>query len=105
MERYAWRAVVHDGKIEEYKKRHDEIWDELVEVLRRAGIRNYTIWLQGNDLFGYYECEFGAEYAARVQAESPIVDSWNEYMKDVMTMVFDEKTGAQKPLEQVFLLE
>ena len=105
MERYAWRAVVHDGKIDEYIKRHDEIWPELVEVLREAGIKNYTIWLQGNDLFGYYECELGAEHAARVQNESPVVDKWNDYMKDVMTMVFDEVTGAQKPLRQVFLLE
>ena len=105
MERYAWKVIILDGKKEEYIKRHDEIWGELVEVLRAAGIRNYSIWMQGNELFGYYECEFGAEYAAKVQAESPVVDKWNDYMKDVMCMTLDEKTGAQPKMEQVFLLE
>ena len=105
MERYAWKAKVKDGMIEEYRRRHDEIWEEMKEVLKSAGICNYSIWLVGNDLFGYYECEKGIEYAARVQAESSVVDRWNEYMKDVMDMPLDERTGAQPLLEQVFNLQ
>lgn len=105
MERYAWKATVKEGMLEEYIRRHNEIWPELVEVLKSAGIYNYTIWNVGMELFGYYECEKGADYAARVQAESPVVDRWNEYMKDVMVMEMDPVTGAQPKLEQVFLLE
>ena len=105
MERYAWKATLKEGKKEENIRRHNEIWGELVELLKSAGIENYSIWLCGNELFGYYECKHGVEYAGRVQAESPIVDKWNEYMKDVMTMVFDERTGAQEPMRQVFLFE
>ena len=104
MERYAWKAVVKDGMKEEYIRRHNEIWPELVEVLKKAGIVNYTIWNTGNELFGYYECEKGADYAARVQAESPVVDRWNAYMKDVMVMEMDPVTGAQPKMEQVFFL-
>ena len=105
MERYAWKAVVKEGKIEEYVKRHNEIWPELVELLKSAGIKNYTIWNVGNELFGYYECEKGVDFAAKTQAESPIVDKWNEYMKDVMIMEMDPVTGAQPMLKQVFFLE
>ncbi len=72
MERYAWRATIKEGMLEEYIRRHDAIWPELVAVLKEAGIRNYTIWQTGRELFGYYECEKGADYAARVQAESPV---------------------------------
>lgn len=104
MERYAWKAIVKDGKKAEYIRRHNEIWPELVEVLKKAGISNYTIWNNGNELFGYYECEKGADYAARVQAESEVVDRWNEYMKDVMVMEMDPETGAQPKMEQVFFL-
>lgn len=43
MEKYAWKATVIEGKLEEYVKRHDEIWDEMKEVLEKAGIVNYTI--------------------------------------------------------------
>ncbi len=105
MERYAWKAVVKDGMKEEYVRRHNEIWPELVEVLKQAGIVNYSIWNVGNKLFGYYECEKGADYAARVQAESPVVDRWNEYMKDVMVMEMDPVTGAQPKAEEVFYLK
>lgn len=105
MERYAWKATVKEGMLEEYVRRHNEIWPELTEVLRQAGIRNYTIWNCGSELFGYYECEKGADYAAAVQAGSPVVDRWNDYMKDVMVMEMDPMTGAQPRLTQVFLME
>lgn len=74
----------------------------MLEVLEAAGIKNYTIWNTGNELFGYYECEKGADYAAAVQNESPVVAKWNEYMSDVMIMEADPVTGAQPLLEKVF---
>ena len=105
MERYAWKATVKPGMLAEYRRRHDNIWPELKELLKSAGICNYTIWNVGDELFGYYECEKGVEFAARTQAGSEVVDRWNEYMKDVMVMEMDPVTGAQPKLEQVFFLE
>ena len=105
MERYAWKAIVKDGMLKEYCKRHDEIWPELLELLKQAGIKNYTIWNVGNELFGYYECSKGSDYATKVQSTSEIVDRWNEYMKDVMEMEMDIETGAQPKLKQVFIME
>ncbi len=102
MEKYAWRAKIVDGSIDEYIRRHDALWDEMKDVLSRAGIVNYTIWNVGNELFGYYECEKGVEYATKVQRESPIVDKWNEYMKDILIMELDPETGAQPQLKKVF---
>lgn len=102
MEKYAWRARIVDGAAEEYKSRHSEIWPEMLEVLKAAGIVNYTIWLSGNELFGYYDCEKGIQYAAKVQAESPTVKKWDEYMKDILIMEKDPVTGAQPQLEKVF---
>lgn len=105
MERYAWKAKIKDGKKEEYKRRHDEIWQEMKDLLKSAGICNYSIWNVGDELFGYYECEKGIAYAAKVQAESPIVAKWNEYMKDVMEMDTDPETGAQPLLREMFYLK
>lgn len=102
MERYAWHATLLPGKKDEYIRRHREIWPEMKDVLAAAGIRNYSIWCTGTDLFGYYECDSVAE-AGRIQAESPVVDRWNDYMKDVMVMATDPVTGAQPLAEQVFL--
>lgn len=105
MEKYVWKALIHEENLAEYKKRHDEIWPEMKQVLKDAGICNYSIWNSGNELFGYYECEQGVEFAAKIQAESPIVNKWTEYMKDVMTMIMDPETGAQPKMQQVFNLE
>jgi len=100
MERYVWKAVVLPGKLEEYIRRHDAIWPEMTQVLNEAGIRNYTIWNIGDELFGYYECD-SVSYAAKVQSESKVVARWNEYMKDVMTMVTGSGTDPRQ-MKQVF---
>ena len=105
MERYAWKATIVEGSLEEYQKRHDQIWPEMIAVLKEAGICNYSIWNVGNEMFGYYECEKGIEYAARVQAESSVVTKWNEYMKDILIMEMDPITGAQPKLSEVFRLD
>lgn len=102
MEKCTWKATLLPGKKAEYIRRHDALWPEMAETLRQAGIWNYTIWCCGDELFGYYECERGAAYAARVQAESPVVARWNEYMRDVMRMEFDPHTGTAVALEPVF---
>ena len=72
MERYAWKATVLPGKLDEYVR--------------------------------YYECDSIVE-AARVQGESPVVDRWNAYMKDVMLMEMDPETGAQPLMKQVFFFD
>jgi L-rhamnose mutarotase len=102
MERFAWKARLLPGKREEYIKRHDEIWPEMTELLNNAGIHNYSIWRAGDELFGYYEAERGVAYASKTQAESAVVERWNEYMKDVMVMEKDPETGTHYELEQVF---
>ena len=102
MEKCTWKATLLPGMRDEYVRRHDEIWPEMKDVLNEAGIVNYTIWNVGEELFGYYECTKGIEHAARVQANSPAVDRWTEYMKDVMTMELDPETGAQPKLIKVF---
>ena len=105
MERMAWRGRIKPGCKAEYIRRHNQIWPEMKEVLKAAGICNYTIFADGDELFGYYECEKGVAFAEKTQAESPVVDRWNEYMQDILELVMDPVTGAQPTLEPVFRLE
>ncbi len=105
MEKYAWKATVKDGCMEEYIRRHDNLPPDMQQLLREAGICNYTIWSVGNELFGYYECKYGIEFAAKTQAESPIVAKWDAYMSDILIMEKDPATGAQPLLKQVFVFD
>ena len=104
MEKYAWKAKIQPGTLDEYIKRHDEIWPEMVEELKKAGIRNYTIWQTEDELFGYYECD-SVEYASKVQRESEIVKKWDAYMKDIIIAEKDPVTGAQPLLRKVFTMD
>lgn len=105
MERMAWKGKIKPGCKAEYVKRHTEIWPEMVEVLKAAGICNYTIFANGEELFGYYECEHGIAFAEKTQADSPVVDRWNAYMQDILELEMDPDTGAQPKLEPVFRLD
>lgn len=102
MERFAWKARLLPGMKQEYVRRHDAIWPEMTEVLSKAEIHNYTIWCVGDGLFGYYEAERGVAFASGMLASSPVVDRWNEFMKEVMVMEIDTTTGTAYQLEQVF---
>lgn len=105
MERMAWKGCIKPGCKAEYIRRHDAIWPEMKAVLKEAGICNYTIFANGDELFGYYECEKGVAFAEKTQANSPVVDRWNEYMKDILELEMDPVTGAQPKLEPVFRLD
>ena len=105
MERMAWKGRIKPGCKAEYIRRHDEIWPEMKALLKEAGICNYTIFANGEELFGYYECEKGIAFEERTQACSPIVDRWNAYMKDILELEMDPVTGAQPKLEPVFRLD
>lgn len=102
MEKYAWKAKIRPGTQEEYIRRHNALWPELAEALTAAGIENYTIWMTGDELFGYYECAKGVAYACEFQKNSPVVQRWEEHMKDILLMELDPVTGAQPSLTPVF---
>ena len=44
MRRVGFKMKLHPGRAAEYKKRHDESWPELAELLAARGIRDYTIF-------------------------------------------------------------
>ena len=91
MGRYAWVAEVRPGYEEEYRRRHDEIWPEMIDVLREAGVRNYSIFRHGLVLFGYFETD-DLEQTQRYLANSEVNRRWGESMVPVMKMEIDANT-------------
>ena len=39
MEKYAWKGRIVDGMLDEYIRRHDEIWPEMKALLKQGGNR------------------------------------------------------------------
>jgi L-rhamnose mutarotase len=57
MERIGFAMQLLPGAEAEYRRRHAAVWPEMLAELRAAGARNYSIFLRGDDLFGYLEVD------------------------------------------------
>lgn len=91
------------GFAEEYKKRHDEIWPELANKLKNAGISDYSIFLdeETNTLFAVQK--LSADHTVNDLPRSTIVRKWWDYMSDIMEVNPDNSpmvTGLKKVFHQ-----
>jgi L-rhamnose mutarotase len=91
MTQYAWVLEVRPGYEEEYVRRHQEIWPEMVEALRSAGIRNYSIFRHGLILFGYFEAD-DIEKTQKYLASDETNRRWSEWMDPIMKVDIDPGT-------------
>jgi len=91
------------GMEQEYIRRHQAIWPEMVAMLRQAGICNYSIWLWRDLLFGYYQSE-DLQRTDAVKAMSDVQARWSRYMADIITAT--DTDGEPLPAPQcVFRLD
>ena len=84
MERYAWRAQLLPGMLEEYKRRHENLWPEMKEMIHAHGGKNYSIFLDRETmtLFGVIDIEDEERWAK--SADTEINRKWWDYMSDIM---------------------
>ncbi len=68
--------------IAEYVRLHEQIWPEIAESIRSAGIVSMEIWRTGNRLFMVMETDehFNAEAKAAADAANPKVAEWEALM-------------------------
>lgn len=85
----------------EYIKRHDEIWPELVGLLKDAGVSDYSIHLdtETNTLFGVLWRKDG--HSMDDLPSSPVMQKWWANMANIMETQPDNKPVVT-PLETVF---
>lgn len=104
MQRAAFKMQLKPGFEAEYKKRHDEIWPELVKVLEDAGVSDYSIYLdhETGTLFAFQKLKDHNQSAALPQ--NPVVKKWWAYMGDIMETNPDNSPVA-KDLQEVFHLD
>ena len=103
MQRYAFRMQLHPGMAEEYRRRHDAIWPELVALLKAAGINDYSIHLdpETNALFGILSRP--ADHSMDDLPDHPVMRKWWAHMADLMAVKPDNEPVAV-PLIPMFHL-
>jgi L-rhamnose mutarotase len=84
MEKYAFKMRLNPGSEAEYRRRHDEIWPELLALLHEAGVSDYSIHLDAetNTLFGVLWRR--DDHGMDALPDHPVMRRWWAHMSDIM---------------------
>ena len=80
MQRGCFLMRVKTDNMDEYKKAHEAVWPEMLDAIREAGIRNYSLFMHEDGLIvGYLEAEDVKESLRRV-GETDANARWQAHM-------------------------
>ena len=95
MEQIAFLMRLKSGNEREYRRRHDEIWPELRAALTRAGIRDYSIFLDERTLDLFAVLRLAPDNTRSELPSLPIMRRWWDFMADLM-----EVDETNRPIER-----
>jgi L-rhamnose mutarotase len=103
MQRVAFKMKLFKGFEEEYKNRHDEIWDDLRQLLKEKGVNDFSIFLdeETSILFAYLTIDDVSKLDDL--ANHPVQKKWWAFMKDIME-THPDNSPIRVPLKEVFYL-
>ena len=99
-----FKMKLYEGMEQEYIRRHNELWPEMIDMIHAYGGRKYSIFFdtETNTLFGYIEIE--DENLWNMAANTAVNRLWWDYMADIMETNPDNSPVTQN-LELVFHLD
>ncbi|MGH9377338.1 MAG: L-rhamnose mutarotase [Terriglobia bacterium] len=94
MERVCFLLKVRPDRLEEYKRRHQSVWPEMLQALSETGWRNYSLYLRDDGLLvGYFETP-DLQAALSGMAQRDVNGRWQRDMAP-----FFEDLGGKRPDE------
>lgn len=104
MKRNAFAMQLKPGNEAEYRRRHDAIWPELKAELRKAGVSDYSIYLDPETLRLFAIQRLADDATDDVLPQNPIVRRWWDFMKDLMETNPDNSPKVW-PLTEMFHMD
>jgi L-rhamnose mutarotase len=104
MERVAFTMRLLPGAEDEYRRRHADVWPEMLRALRDGGVSNYSIYKLDEQLIGVFEVEDFDRFRTFMAAQ-PVNDRWQADMALLIDPCTDPATGFHRRLEEVFRLD
>ena len=104
MIRNAFTMKLKKGAEIEYKKRHDDIWPELAEELKKAGISDYSIFLDEKTGVLFAVQKLTDDNTSDILPEKAVMRKWWGYMADIMD-VNPDNSPVCTPLKEVFHMD
>jgi len=100
-----WRKKLDPAGIEEYVRAHAEPWPELIEAIKASGIRNYSTFLDGNEVFGYFEHDDLDALDALNAQPNELSERWEAGMRPLSADKESPDQGMVQTRRIVFLCE
>ena len=98
-EKVCFLLRIEPHRIPEYLAFHENVWPEMLEELRDAGYRNYSMFVDSSGLLvGYLETDDFAATLAAIQS-TEVNARWSEATGDMFVPV-----DAQRPVDAVVAL-
>ena len=98
----ALHTRLRPGAVDGYERAHRAVPDDLVAAMEAAGLREWTIWRSGLDLFHVIDCA-DYEHLLRSLAELPVNVAWQDRMAGLLEVVHDySASGAAQGLPVVW---
>jgi L-rhamnose mutarotase len=77
MERHGSVVMVKPDRLEEYRRYHRDVWPEVLDMIKKCNIRNYSIYYKDGYLFSYFEYH-GKDFTSDMErmAADPKTREW-----------------------------
>jgi L-rhamnose mutarotase len=87
----AFRMKLKPGCAAEYRRRHEQLWPELADLLRSAGIYDYSIYLDEETLHLFAVLKLRPDRRRDDLPAQPVMRRWWSYMADLMETEPDQR--------------
>lgn len=98
---HAFKMQLKPGVIDEYRRRHDEIWPELSALLTTSGIHDYSIFLDEATLSLFAVLKLAEDNDREALPDHPVMQRWWHYMAPLMKVEPDNRP-VETPLPMIF---
>jgi len=101
MQRIAFALPIKPDRIDDYRRTHANVWQELQDENTKAGIRNFTIVLFMNHAIGLLECD-DWDAASAYLDKSDVQARWQAEHEDILDVDTASGLVPLQMLEELF---
>ena len=94
---------IKPGKVDDYVKAHEEVWPELIQVMKKAGLEKEICFLYGNHVFFYREAA-DLDGALDKLSREPLNQKWDEYMASILEKPTTDSSDFFLQMKEVFCM-
>lgn len=104
LKRFCQRGHLKPEKAAEYRSLHASVWPQVRQIIHECNLRNYSIYIMGNEVISYFEY-VGEDYVADMakMACDAHMQEWWTHTKPCFLL--HEEAVYYEDMEEIFYQE